>query len=199
MTGVQTCALPIRPQDAYLGSLLHWNPPPLCQGHQGSPALAALQDMPLPEAMMRWDLLGYLPDDILVKVDRAAMRHSLETRVPLLDHRIVEFALRQPLSRKIRGGQTKWMMRELLYRRVPRDLIERPKQGFSLPLDEWLRGPLRPWAEELLQPARLEGSAGLDPAPIRRCWDEHVRGQRNHAQRLWTVLMLQSWHALPRH
>lgn len=186
------------PEDAYLGSLLHWAQPPLRQGHQGAPALVSLPHMTLPEAMMRWDLLGYLPDDILVKVDRAAMCHSLETRVPLLDHRIVEFALRQPLSRKIRGGQTKWMMRQLLYRRVPRELIERPKQGFSLPLDQWLRGPLRPWAEELLQPNRLEAVADLDPTPIRRCWDEHLRGQRNHAQRLWTVLMLQAWHALPR-
>lgn len=145
------------------------------------------------ERMMLYDALGYLPDDILVKVDRAAMGVSLETRVPFLDHRVVEFAARMPLEVKIRGGCGKRIVREVLCRYVPRELVERPKMGFSIPLDHWLRGPLRDWAQSLLEPERMRRQGYLDPAPVARAWDEHVSGKRNRQHRLWNVLMFQSW------
>jgi asparagine synthase (glutamine-hydrolysing) len=145
------------------------------------------------ERMMFRDLVGYLPGDILTKVDRAAMGVSLETRIPLLDHEVVEFAWRVPPSMKIRDGQGKWLLRQLLYKYVPRALIERPKKGFSIPLDRWLRGPLREWAEFLLDAKRLRGEAYLNPAPIRKKWEEHLSGGRNWHCWLWGVLMFQAW------
>lgn len=145
------------------------------------------------ELMMFHDLVGYLTDDILVKIDRAAMAASLETRIPLLDHHIVEFAMRLPVHMKIRGGQGKWLLRQVLYRYVPRELIERPKQGFSIPLDSWLRGPLRDWAEALLDESRVQHEGFLDSSLIRKKWDEHLSGQRNWQHWLWNVLMFQSW------
>ncbi len=139
------------------------------------------------------DQLSYLPDDILVKVDRAAMAHSLETRTPFLDHRLVEWAWRLPLHQKIRDGQTKWLLRQVLYRHVPRALIERPKQGFAVPLSAWLRGPLRDWAEALLNPGRLRAEGYFAPEPIGLAWSQHLSGRHDRAHELWDVLMFQSW------
>ncbi|MCP9830098.1 asparagine synthase (glutamine-hydrolyzing) [Synechococcus sp. HJ21-Hayes] len=144
------------------------------------------------ERMMAVDSLTYLPDDILVKVDRAAMAASLETRVPFLDPRVIDFAWHLPLRQKVRNGQGKWLLRQLLYRYVPRELVERPKQGFGVPIEHWLRGPLRDWAEDLLSPAALAADGLLNPAPIRAMWQRHLSG-RNVQYALWNVLMYQAW------
>ncbi len=150
------------------------------------------------ERMMLLDALTYLPDDILTKVDRASMAVALEVRVPLLNHRVVELAWRLPLTMKLRHGTSKWALRQILYRHVPAGLIDRPKQGFSVPLAQWLRGPLLAWADDLLSPATLAGSGWLAPQPILVRWREHRQGVRDWSQSLWAVLMLQSWLACGR-
>ncbi|MGH9432732.1 MAG: asparagine synthetase B family protein, partial [Terriglobia bacterium] len=145
------------------------------------------------QRLMFFDTVFYLPDDILVKLDRASMAVSLESRVPLLDHRVVEFAARLPRSLKIRKGRTKWVLRKVLDKYVPSRLTERPKMGFSLPLGEWLRGPLRDWAEALLNETRLQNEGFFKPAPIRRLWLAHQAGKTGAQYQLWDVLMFQAW------
>lgn len=145
--------------------------------------------------MMYLDAIQYLPDDILVKVDRASMAVGLEARVPLIDHRLVAFAWSLPMRFKRRRGVSKWLLRQLLYRHVPRPLVERPKMGFGVPVGAWLRGPLRDWAESCLARPRLEAEGLLDAALVRQHWEEHLSGRRNWSYRLWAVLMFQCWKA----
>jgi asparagine synthase (glutamine-hydrolysing) len=187
------------PLDLYRRLACHWQNPaavvlnarelqhlPLQSCPAGANASFAAQ-------MMLLDTLTFLPDDILVKLDRASMSTSLEARVPYLDHRIVEFAWRLPMALKIRDGKGKWLLRQLLAKYVPSQLTDRPKTGFAIPLGDWLRGPLRGWAEALLHPARLSNEGFFNPAPIRQKWQEHLSGKRNWEYLLWDILMFQAW------
>jgi asparagine synthase (glutamine-hydrolysing) len=187
-----------RIDELYLGLVTHWEPDGLVIG--GQEPTTCLRGNPLPlrglddvQRIMALDAITYLPDDILIKVDRAAMAVSLEGRVPFLDHRLVEFAWRLPQSMKLRDGVGKWILRQVLYRHVPKEMMERPKMGFGVPIDTWLRGPLREWAEDLLSESRLRQKGFFNSAPIRQKWMEHLSGQRNWQYHLWDLLMFQSW------
>jgi len=188
------------PEAIYLDLVSHWkDPSAVVRGAAESPTLVTRRDAwaQLPDFtswMMYMDLVSYLPDDILVKLDRASMGVSLESRVPYLDdHRLVEFAWRLPLQMKIRKGQGKWILRQVLYRYVPDWMVERPKKGFGVPIDAWLKGPLRGWAEALLDGKRLKDEGFLNPAPIHQKWQEHLAGKHNWQYHLWDILMFQSW------
>jgi len=189
--------------ELYMGLVSHWQDPSSVVLNSEEPATLLTGNQPLVselndvERMMIMDALTYLPDDILTKVDRAAMGVSLETRVPFLDHRVFEFAWSLPLDYKLRringGYTTKWVLREVLYRYVPKHLIERSKIGFGIPIDDWLRGPLREWAEELLNENRLKQEGFFHSTLIQQKWEEHLSGQRNWQHLLWCVLMFQAW------
>ncbi len=183
----------------YLPRVSHWmRPRSVVVGAAGlsSPMVGRVKSLGVKDfmlCMMASDTLSYLPDDILVKVDRAAMGVGLETRVPMLDHRVVSLAWRMPQSMKIRDGQGKWLLRQVLYRYVPRALVERPKKGFSVPVGAWLRGPLREWAEALLDEQRLRREGYFYSEPVRQKWQEHLAGKRDWQYHLWDVLMFQAW------
>jgi asparagine synthase (glutamine-hydrolysing) len=187
------------PAEIYLRAISSWpDPSALVLGSSEykvvQQSLENFRAMPTAAEMgMLTDLTNYLPDDILVKVDRASMAVGLEARVPLLDHRVVEFAWRLPLQFKIRKGTTKWALRQLLHRSVPAKLVERPKMGFGVPIDLWLRGPLRAWADDLLSPQSLGRHGFFAVRPIREKWEQHVSGARNWQYLLWPVLMFQAW------
>lgn len=151
------------------------------------------RDAPGAVRMMYADAISYLPDDIMAKVDRASMAVALETRAPYLDHRVAEVAAAIPISMKIDGSKGKMVLRKLLYREAPADLFERPKTGFGIPVGEWIKGPLRPWAEELLDPQRMASEGWFDPAIVQRRWQEHLSGRRDSTPALWAVLMFQAW------
>lgn len=183
--------------DLYRNMVSHWEPSGLLLSSE-EPQTAITNSTSIPvcddiQRMMGLDTISYLPDDILCKVDRAAMAHSLETRVPMLDHHVVEFAWRLPLDMKIRDGLGKWPLRQVLYKHVPKSLIERPKMGFGVPIDSWLRGPLKDWAENLLDERRLYEQGIFKPEPIRKKWEEHLSGKSSWQYLLWDVLMFQAW------
>jgi asparagine synthase (glutamine-hydrolysing) len=186
-------------EDAYLALVSHWDEPgSVVRDSEDAPSLASTpQSWPelggVTEQVLWLDLVGYLPDDILTKLDRAAMACSLETRVPFLDRQVVDLAWRLPMSAKLHGSVTKKVLRTVLHRHVPAALVDRPKMGFGVPIGAWLRGPLRPWAEELLRRDRLVDQGVLDPDPVRAAWNAHQSGRRDLGYALWDVLMLESW------
>jgi len=187
------------PEAMYVQLISHWKDPTAVVIESSEPPTtltdksqwAELPDFRL--RMMYLDMMTYLPDDILVKVDRASMGVSLEGRIPYLDHRVIEFAWRLPLSMKVHDGQGKWILRQILYQYVPKEMVERPKMGFGVPIDSWLRGPLHEWAESLLDEKVLRDQGYFDPIPIRQLWAEHLSGRHNREYLLWDVLMFQAW------
>ena len=196
LAGVLRCD---SPENLYFGLVSLWNEPGNVVLASREPATMLTDNKQWPDLqnfrhwMMALDIQTYMPDDILVKVDRAAMNLSLETRIPFLDHRLVEFAWQLPLSMKIQQGQGKHLLRQILYDYVPRPLIERPKMGFGIPLDSWLRGPLRDWAESLLNEQRLVQEGFFDSSVVKNKWQEHLSGRRNWQYQLWGILMFQAW------
>lgn len=186
-------------QTYYLHLISHWQQPADLVLDAKEPGTLITDPKCWPQSdsfehiMMAMDAQTYMPDDILVKLDRSAMANSLETRLPLLDHRIVELAWRMPLEYKIRQGVGKWLLRQVLYRHVPRELIERPKMGFGIPLHDWLRGSLRDWAEALLDESKMRQQGYFNSGPVQAMWAEHLSGTRNHQYHLWDVLMFQAW------
>jgi asparagine synthase (glutamine-hydrolysing) len=184
-------------EDIYASFLDEWS-------HDRSPVLGASGELPpwdlelggsasAAERMMYCDAVSYLPGDILCKVDRASMACSLETRVPFLDHRVAALSARIPIGSKIVGGQGKTILRKLLFRHVPAGLFERPKAGFAVPIGAWLRGPLRDWAEDFLEPGRMAGEGWLDSRMVRQRWENHLSGRRDSTQAIWAILMFQAW------
>jgi asparagine synthase (glutamine-hydrolysing) len=184
--------------DVYVHTVSQWaNPDCIVEGAREpitllTGAKSDLDQLSPLQKIMAYDMLTYLPGDILTKVDRAAMAVSLETRIPMLDHRVVEFACRLPIDVKYRDGISKWVLRQVLYRHLPKEMMERPKMGFGVPLDSWLRGPLRDWAEDLFTPQRL-GASGLRKEPILSAWAEHLSGKRDRQYALWNVLSYLAW------
>jgi asparagine synthase (glutamine-hydrolysing) len=187
------------PDGYYRHLISHWAEPervvPGAREHRGALWDTALSER-IPdrvEHMQYLDTLTYMPDDILTKVDRTSMAVSLEARVPLIDHRVVAFAWTLPMRLKVRDGTGKWLLRQVLARHVPAKLFERPKMGFGVPIDSWLRGPLRDWAENLIAEKRLAEEGFFDPAMVREKWTQHLGGRVNHQYLLWDVLMFQAW------
>ncbi|MCB1840342.1 MAG: asparagine synthetase B, partial [Alphaproteobacteria bacterium] len=189
------------PTAFYLRLVSQWDRPDRVVNGGGEPMIPLTNPELQPEGlsfgelMMYWDALSYLPGDILTKVDRASMAVSLEVRAPLLDQRIYEYVWSLPEAYKIHQGQGKWLLRHVLQKHVPERLFKRPKQGFNIPIAQWLRGPLRDWAENLLDEKTMAGQGLIDPAPVRKIWNDHCEGRGNHSGKLWTVLMFQDWYA----
>jgi len=187
------------PEAMYRNMVSHWSNPESIVLGASEPETLLTDSSVLPDLsdienrMMFLDTITYLTDDILTKVDRASMSVSLETRVPMLDHRVIEFAWSIPLSMKIKNGQGKWLLRQLLYKYVPKKLIDRPKMGFGVPIDNWLRGPLREWAENLLEPSKLQQEGFFNVSAVRKKWDEHISKKRDWQYQLWDILMFQAW------
>ena len=181
------------PEALYDSLISYWAEPSQVTPHNYAPSIIRFspQLSDFVSQMQALDTITYLPNDILTKVDRATMAVGLEARVPLLDHRIVEWAWAQPKSFKIHGKSGKWPLRQLLYKHVPQALIDRPKAGFALPIDLWLRGSLRDWAEDLLSPSTLKET--FNPRPIRQLWKDHLSGHRDHKEPLWAILMFEAW------
>ncbi|MFQ5451259.1 MAG: asparagine synthase (glutamine-hydrolyzing) [Nitrospinaceae bacterium] len=192
--------LPFQDQESfYRGLTSYWNEPELLVKDSREPAAILNQVIPWKRRpdfthwMMFVDTVSFLPDDILTKVDRASMAVGLETRIPLLDHRVVEFACGIPAGLKIRNRQGKWILKQVLHRYLPPKWTDRPKMGFSVPIGAWLSGPLRDWAEDLLDETRLKQEGFFNPAPIRKIWASHKTGTCNWQYSLWNVLMFQAW------